>query len=162
MTDHFLKLLEDCPYWWPQTESSQEPSWSRKPLDVDSCAQDPWHKITDCYFIICTPQLSVLLPIFYPLIHLSLHFTVLFIIPISNIAVCILILSWYDLVWLSCCCCCLVARSCPTLLWPHELYSSRLLCPHEISQARTLEWVAVSSSRGYSRPRDQTCISCTF
>ena len=31
---------------------------------------------------------------------------------------------------------------------------------HRILQARILEWVAVSSSRGSSRPRDQTCISC--
>ena len=34
---------------------------------------------------------------------------------------------------------------------------------HGILQARTLEWVAISSSRGFSRPRDQNrvfCISC--
>ena len=31
---------------------------------------------------------------------------------------------------------------------------------HGISQARILEWVAISSSRGSSRARDQTCISC--
>ena len=31
---------------------------------------------------------------------------------------------------------------------------------HRISQARILEWVAISSSRGSSRPRDWTCISC--
>ena len=30
---------------------------------------------------------------------------------------------------------------------------------HGISQARILEWVAISSSRGSSQPRDQTCIS---
>ena len=29
-----------------------------------------------------------------------------------------------------------------------------------ISQARILEWVAISYSRGSSQPRDQTCISC--
>ena len=29
-----------------------------------------------------------------------------------------------------------------------------------ISQARKLEWVAISLSRGSSRPRDRTCISC--
>ena len=39
-------------------------------------------------------------------------------------------------------------------LWP-----TRLLCPW-ILQLRILEWVAVSSSRGSSQPRDQTCISC--
>ena len=31
---------------------------------------------------------------------------------------------------------------------------------HGIFQARILEWVAISSSRGSSRPRDQTHISC--
>ena len=30
---------------------------------------------------------------------------------------------------------------------------------HGIFQVRILEWVAISSSRGSSRPRDQTCIS---
>ena len=39
------------------------------------------------------------------------------------------------------------------------------LCPHvssvpEILQARILEWVAISYSRGSSQHRDQTCISC--
>ena len=27
-----------------------------------------------------------------------------------------------------CCCCCLVAKSCPTVLWPRELQPARLLC----------------------------------
>ena len=31
---------------------------------------------------------------------------------------------------------------------------------HGTFQARTLEWVAASSSRGSSQPRDLTCISC--
>ena len=29
-----------------------------------------------------------------------------------------------------------------------------------ISQAKVLEWVAISSSRGSSRPRDRICVSC--
>ena len=33
---------------------------------------------------------------------------------------------------------------------------------HRISQARILEWVAISSSRGSSWPRNQTCVSCIF
>ena len=32
---------------------------------------------------------------------------------------------------------------------------------HGIFQARILEWVAISFSKGSSQPRDQTCISCT-
>ena len=31
---------------------------------------------------------------------------------------------------------------------------------HEISQARILEWVAISFSRGSSQSRDQTCVFC--
>ena len=31
---------------------------------------------------------------------------------------------------------------------------------HGIFQARVLEWVAISSSRGFSWPRDQTQVSC--
>ena len=31
---------------------------------------------------------------------------------------------------------------------------------HGISQARILEWVAISSSRGSSQPKDWTCIHC--
>ena len=32
---------------------------------------------------------------------------------------------------------------------------------HGLLQARTLEWVAISFYRGYSRPRDRTWVSCT-
>ena len=31
---------------------------------------------------------------------------------------------------------------------------------HGVFQARVLEWVAISFSRGSSRPRDQACVSC--
>ena len=31
-----------------------------------------------------------------------------------------------------------------------------------ILQARTLEWVAISFSRGSFQPRDGTCVSCLF
>ena len=41
------------------------------------------------------------------------------------------------------------AKLCPTLLQPHGLQPARLPV-HEISQARTLEWVAMPSSRGSS------------
>ena len=57
------------------------------------------------------------------------------------------------------CCCFLVAQSCPTLCDPMD-YSSPGSCVHGISPARILEWVAISFSRGSSRPRDQTHVSC--
>ena len=54
---------------------------------------------------------------------------------------------------------CLVDQSCPTLCDPMDcsLPGSSV---HGISHARILEWVAVSFSRGSSRPRDRTHISC--
>ena len=53
----------------------------------------------------------------------------------------------------------LVAKSCQTLLQPHELQPTRLLCP-QIFQARILLWVVISSSRESSWPRDQIPVSC--
>ena len=50
----------------------------------------------------------------------------------------------------------LVAQSCPTLRDPMDCSPSGLFV-HGISQARILEWVAISFSRGYFWPRDQTC-----
>ena len=52
------------------------------------------------------------------------------------------------------CVCVLVARLCPTICYPVD--SS----VHEIFQARILEWAAISFSRGLSRPRDWTWVSC--
>ena len=61
--------------------------------------------------------------------------------------------------WWEKCCCCLVAKSCLTFLQPHGLYPTGSSV-HGISQARILSWVAVFFSRGSSRSRDQTRISC--
>ena len=54
---------------------------------------------------------------------------------------------------------CFVAQSCPTLLQPHGLQPASLLYPWDFP-GKILEGVAVSFSRGYSQPRDQTHISC--
>ena len=53
----------------------------------------------------------------------------------------------------------LYAQSCPTLCDPLDcsLPGSSV---HGIFQARILEWVAISFSRGSSWPRDQTWVSC--
>ena len=55
----------------------------------------------------------------------------------------------------------LVAQSCLTLCNPMDcsLLGSSV---RGIFQARILEWVDISYSRGFSRPRDQTCISFIF
>ena len=52
---------------------------------------------------------------------------------------------------------CLVSKSCPILLWPYSPPGSSV---HGISQARIEEGVAISFSKGSSRPRDGACTSC--
>ena len=52
-----------------------------------------------------------------------------------------------------------VAQSCPTLCNPVDC-SPQGSSVHGILQARILEWVAISFSRGSSQPRDQTWVSC--
>ena len=54
----------------------------------------------------------------------------------------------------------LAAQSCPILCDPMD-YSPLGSSVHEIFQARILEWVATSFSRGSSQPRDRTLVSCT-
>ena len=56
-------------------------------------------------------------------------------------------------------CCYSVIQLCPTLQWSHEL-SLPGSSVHGISQARTLEWVAIFFSKASSQPRDQICLSC--
>ena len=56
-------------------------------------------------------------------------------------------------------CCYLVTKSRPTLYDPMDC-SQPGSSIHGILQARILEWVAISFSRGSSRPRDRTLVSC--
>ena len=53
----------------------------------------------------------------------------------------------------------LVVQSCLTLCDPMDC-SPPGFSVRGILQARTLEWVALPSSRGSSQLRDQTCVSC--
>ena len=57
------------------------------------------------------------------------------------------------------CLCAKSLQSCPTLCDPKDcsLLDSSV---HRILQARILEWVPISSSRGSSRPRDGTHVPC--
>ena len=57
-----------------------------------------------------------------------------------------------------CLCACSLSQSCLTLFDPMDRSPPRFSV-HGISQARILEWVAISSSRGSSWPRDRICIS---
>ena len=52
---------------------------------------------------------------------------------------------------------CLVTKLCPTPVMDCSLPGFSV---HGILQARILEWVSISFSRGSSRPRDQTQVSC--
>ena len=54
---------------------------------------------------------------------------------------------------------CLVTKLCPTLCDPIDC-SPPGSSVHTILQARILEWVAISFSRGSSWPRGQTWVSC--
>ena len=56
---------------------------------------------------------------------------------------------------LCCCCCSLVVKPCPTLCNPMDC-SPPGSSVYGISQAKILEWVAISFSRGSSWPRDWT------
>ena len=57
-------------------------------------------------------------------------------------------------------CLCTIAQLCPSLWDPMDCNPPGFSV-HKIYQARILEWVAISFSRGYSQPRDGSCISCT-
>ena len=70
---------------------------------------------------------------------------------------------WYsghsmNATWI-CVCVCLIAQSCLTLCDPLDC-SPPGISVRGILQARILEWVAVSSSRGSSQPRDGTPVTC--
>ena len=59
----------------------------------------------------------------------------------------------------NCLCECLVTQLCPTL-WDPIDYDLPVSSVHGILQARILEWVAISTSRESSWPRDWTSVSC--
>ena len=63
-----------------------------------------------------------------------------------------------DSLWLFCCCS-LTAHLCPTLCDPIDC-SPPGSPVRGIFQARILKWVAISSCRRSSLPRDQTHVSC--
>ena len=56
--------------------------------------------------------------------------------------------------------CCSVAQLYPTLCNPMECSLVPDPSVHGIFQARILEWVAISFSKGSFQPRDQTQVSC--
>ena len=67
-------------------------------------------------------------------------------------------LEWY-IHYILVCGVCSVAQSCPTLCNPVDC-SQPGSSVHGSFPLRILEWVTISFSRGSSRPRDRTCVSC--
>ena len=63
--------------------------------------------------------------------------------------------------YISCVLCAKLLKLCPTLCSSVDC-SLPVSSVNEILQARILEWVAISSSRGSSRPRDRTWVSCVY
>ena len=53
-----------------------------------------------------------------------------------------------------------VIKPCSTVLWPHGLCRLPGSSVHMIFQARILEWVVISFSKGSFLPRDQIRVSC--
>ena len=69
--------------------------------------------------------------------------------------------------WAGCVCLCVYARACSRMLNHIPFFCDSMDCTpgssvHVILQARILEWVAISLSRGSFRPRERvSCGSCT-
>ena len=57
-------------------------------------------------------------------------------------------------------CCCPVIKACPTLLQTVWTVARQAPLSRGFLQARILEWVAISFSRGSSRPSNRTWVSC--
>ena len=117
------------------------------------------------YLILCHPLL--LLPSIFPSIRVfsnelalcirwPVYWSFNFSISLSNEYSGLISCNW--LVW-SPCCPVLVTQLCLILCDPRD-YSPPMSSVHGILQARILEWVAISFSRGSSQPRDWTWVSC--
>ena len=79
-------------------------------------------------------------------------------VPVQNSASVQSKISVDQMFYLITLCLCMCAQSCRTLCNPVDC-SLPGFSVHGISQAKTVEWVAISSSRGSSRLSDQTPVS---
>ena len=68
------------------------------------------------------------------------------------------VLTIVIILYITCLCYAQLLQTCPTLCDPMDCSPPSSV--HRIAQARILEWVAISFSRGSSPPRDQTWVSC--
>ena len=96
--------------------------------------------------------------------HPSIHPVCLAIHPVCvsiHLSIQSVSLSIFHVYNVSSICIYVCAQSCLTH-FNHVNYSPPGSSVHGISQARILEWVAMPSSRGSSRCRDQACVSCVY
>ena len=67
-------------------------------------------------------------------------------------------------IWLCVCVCvCVYVCACSVMsnfLWPPWTVAHQAPLPIWFFEASILEWVAISYSKGSSKPRDHTCVSC--
>ena len=85
-----------------------------------------------------------------PAVGLLGHMAVLF--PVFLLFFCIYSTNWGMI--------CMPPQLCPPQLCNPMDCSPQVSSVHGFLQARTLEWVAISFSRGSSWPRDGNCLSC--
>ena len=138
--------------WSPVCDPCQRPP-SRNPLWM-------WKSPSKCVMVgtVRSTPLKII-PRFY---HSTNYLVSIFHIPCWFASKCIHI-SYLRILYSLFCCCVeplnYVRFFCNPMDWSPS--SSPV---HKISQARILEWVAISFSRGSSQPKDQThisCVSCT-
>ena len=132
---------------WPCKESGQGASLAFLPT-LDSCQK----------FLVSLGFFRHITPVFASLVTNGCSPVCLFVskFSFSYKNTCYWIKNHLNLV---CMCVCSVAQSCLTLCDPHGLYNPPGFSVHEILQARILEWVVISFSRGSSWPRNQICFS---
>ena len=137
-----------------------ESPWTEEPDGLRSTGservRDDWNSLThmfgsffilgfplscSCYFGKIIQALQSLVSIW--ILDIAIAFYYIFVVLKIMVYVCIVPNPVY---LICCCCCCLVAKSHLILLWPPWT----ALCHFPLSQARILEWVAISFSRGSS------------
>ena len=110
--------------------------------------QTPIHKILELWRTGEHPAFLLFFKLIFTEVELLYNVVVVFTVQWNEPVICIHIS-----------CFCSVTKSCPTL-WDSVDSSPLVSSVCEIFQARILEWVAISSSRGSSQPRNQTHVSC--
>ena len=128
----------------------------------------PFYLSVHSIFVSCLSiRLFYLQSVYHPAYvstHPSIHPVCLAIHPVCvsiHLSIQSVSLSIFHVYNLSSICIYVCAQSCLTH-FNHVNYSPPGSSVHGISQARILEWIAMPSSRGSSRCKDQACVSCVY